>query len=100
MVKLPENPQKLMDQWFPRGFGYREEAQSLVDLALRGPLPGDGPIDKLHEAKRITKAEKEQVIRFAYRRLESLLLMREKEPERYRRTVIANALVRREQGWS
>jgi hypothetical protein len=89
MMEFPQFPEEEIDRRFPGGFTIRDEANALMAFAVRGPLPkGNGRLDGLHDDKKITDGEVNEVILFGCKHLEMLLRFKEKYPERYRSAVI------------
>jgi hypothetical protein len=87
--ELPKFPRELLDQHFPGGFTVRDEANAIVAWALR-----NGPLEDLHAGKhselleddslsRITDSEMKELMLSACERVETLLRLKENDPNKY-----------------
>jgi hypothetical protein len=81
--ELPDFAEEEIQKSFPDGFTIPGEARGLAAYALIG-FPKASPLDALLVEKRITRAERDEVIKFAVRKLEFLLGFRKKNPKAYR----------------
>ena len=88
--KVEALPPEFLDQAFPGGFTFRDEANALTAYAFR-----NGPIENLHAGEvskltddasvsRITQAEMKELMIDASKKLAALLALRESKPESYK----------------
>ena len=93
-----------MERIFPNGFSVRDEANALTCMCFR-----NGPLEDLHAGKhsetledpsysRITDPEMKELMIYASRKLEELLLLKESDPRKYLSVVIKQAYMYT-QGW-
>ena len=90
---VPAIPEETLARSFPGGFTSRDEANALAAFAFR-----NGPIENLHAGKsspltadpslsRITDDEMKELMINASQMLAALLVLRDSDPDKYRRFV-------------